>query len=88
MHVTSFVIHRSSSSTHWREQNLSVCEQIVKYNKMSYVNSFIETKNHAPSGIRTHGPNNQAATELRVKPHGHWIDPMYIYSELKCKINC
>jgi hypothetical protein len=23
-------------------------------------------------GIRTHGPNNQAAADLRLIPRGHW----------------
>jgi hypothetical protein len=52
---------------------------------MSYLNSFLETKIHAPSRIRTRGPNIQAATELRVKQHGHRIGSKNLYSELNIK---
>jgi hypothetical protein len=27
---------------------------------------------HAPSGIRTRDPNNQAAADPRLRPRGHW----------------
>lgn len=64
MHVTTFVIHRSSSSTHWTEQNLSVCERIVKYNKMNYLNSFLETKIHAPQ--RDSNPRSQHSSGYRT----------------------
>jgi hypothetical protein len=30
------------------------------------------TNIHALSGIRTSDPNNQAATDLRLRPRGHW----------------
>jgi hypothetical protein len=31
-----------------------------------------ETNIHAPSGIRTRDPSNQAAADLRRRPRGHW----------------
>jgi hypothetical protein len=31
-----------------------------------------ETNIHALSGIQTHGPTNQAAANLRLRPRGHW----------------
>jgi hypothetical protein len=31
-----------------------------------------ETNIHAPSGIRTHDPCNQAAADLRLRPRGYW----------------
>jgi hypothetical protein len=31
-----------------------------------------ETNIHAPSGIRTRDPSNQAAADVRLRPRGHW----------------
>jgi len=31
---------------------------------------------HAPGGIRTHIPNKRAATDLRLRPRGHWYRRM------------
>ena len=31
-----------------------------------------QTNDHAPSGIRTHNLNRQAAADLCLRPHGHW----------------
>jgi hypothetical protein len=36
-----------------------------------------QTNIHAPSGIRTRNPSNQAAADLRLRPRGHW-DRYYI----------
>jgi len=31
-----------------------------------------ETDTYAPTGIRTHNPNKQAAADPRLRPRGHW----------------
>jgi hypothetical protein len=31
-----------------------------------------------PSGIRTHDPGNEAATDLRLRTRGHWDQPIAI----------
>ena len=38
---------------------------------------------NAPSGIRTHNLSRQAATDLRLRPHGHWDRQSFICGSWK-----
>ena len=37
---------------------------IIQHSRQTYI--------HAPSGIRIHNLSRRAATDLRLRPHGHW----------------
>jgi hypothetical protein len=43
-----------------------------------------ETDIHAPSGIRTRYPSNQAAAHLRLRPRGHWDRPTHTNLHNEC----
>ena len=44
-----------------------------------------ETNIHALSGFRTRDPSNQAAADLRLRPHGHW-DRRYTHSHTCARV--